>query len=338
MTTLLGPSPTTGPSVLMWSLSCRPMPWKPVSEAPTESVNTALGKASIQRSFTGGAEDRGAAGDREQAGAVVRRAGGGLALVLLDQRPRHRVTGHEDQLDLLALDDLPGPLGVELRLEDRQVAGEQVHQQAGLRTAVHQRAQREGDHPRVVGLLGLVELLERLAGVEVDAAAEHPPEVLVAPHHALGEAGRATGVDDVQVVGAALREVPLVALALEGVLERDAAERREVRVVVGVEHVRDRDEGVQLLVLRRAGRDERGVGALVDQRHDVGVVEEVVELPLDVAVVHVDVDGADLHHGEYGDDVLDAVLGVDADVVTRCRCPARPGSGRACWPRASSSA
>ncbi len=31
-----------------------PMPWKPVSEAPTESVKTAFGKAAIQRSFTGG--------------------------------------------------------------------------------------------------------------------------------------------------------------------------------------------------------------------------------------------------------------------------------------------
>ena len=54
ITTLLGPSPMTGPSVLMCSLSCIPMPWKPVSEAPTESVKMLLGKASIQRFFTGG--------------------------------------------------------------------------------------------------------------------------------------------------------------------------------------------------------------------------------------------------------------------------------------------
>ena len=53
-TTLLGPSPTTGPSLLMWSLSCMPMPWKPVSDAPTESVKTLFGNAAIQRSLTGG--------------------------------------------------------------------------------------------------------------------------------------------------------------------------------------------------------------------------------------------------------------------------------------------
>jgi hypothetical protein len=50
-----GPSPTTGPSVLIfWSLSCMPMPMKPVSVAPIESVKTALGKASIQRFLTWG--------------------------------------------------------------------------------------------------------------------------------------------------------------------------------------------------------------------------------------------------------------------------------------------
>ncbi len=38
----------------MLSLSCMPMPWKPVSEAPTESVKIAFGNASIQRFFTCG--------------------------------------------------------------------------------------------------------------------------------------------------------------------------------------------------------------------------------------------------------------------------------------------
>ena len=55
MTTLLGPSPTTGPSLLMAALgSCMPMPWKPVSDAPIESVKIVFGNALSQRCLTGG--------------------------------------------------------------------------------------------------------------------------------------------------------------------------------------------------------------------------------------------------------------------------------------------
>ena len=73
----------------------------------------------------------------------------------------------------------------------------------------------------------------------------------------------------------------------------------------------------------RRGGDERCVGALVEQRHDVGVVEEVVELTLDVAVVHVDRDRADLEDREQGHDVLHAVLRVDADVVAHADAAGR---------------
>src|SRR5262245_64517130 len=52
MTTPSGPMPTTGPSLPTCSRSCRPMPWKPVSEAPTESVNSVFGKAASHRFFT----------------------------------------------------------------------------------------------------------------------------------------------------------------------------------------------------------------------------------------------------------------------------------------------
>ena len=37
----------------MFSESCSPVPWKPVSLEPTESVKNVLGKAAIQRSLTG---------------------------------------------------------------------------------------------------------------------------------------------------------------------------------------------------------------------------------------------------------------------------------------------
>jgi hypothetical protein len=198
------------------------------------------------------------------------------------------------------------------------VPGEEVHQQPRLGAAVHQRAQRQGDHPAVLlGLLGLVELGEVLAGVEVDAAAERAPEVLVAPHHALREAGGAAGVDDVQVVGAALLEVALGALVGDRVGVQDPAERTYVGLVVGLDHVGDDHDCLQLRVVREGLGDQRGVGALHDQRDDIGVLEEVVQLAFDVAVVHVDVDRADLHDRQDRDDVLDAVLRVHGDVVTR---------------------
>ena len=48
-----------------------------------------------------------------------------------------------------------------------------------------------------------------LAGQRVDALAEGEEDVLVAPHDALGHAGGAAGVDDVDVVVGALGEVAL---------------------------------------------------------------------------------------------------------------------------------
>ena len=63
--------------------------------------------------------------------------------------------------------------------------------------------------------------------------------------------------------------------------------------------------------------DARGELALVHHGHQVGVVEEVLELLLDVAVVDVDGNRAELVAGEHGFDVLGAVVGVDADVVPR---------------------
>ena len=68
--------------------------------------------------------------------------------------------------------------------------------------------------------------------------------------------------------------------------------------------------------------DQVAVDPVEHQALEVGVVEDVVELTGDVAVVHVDRDGAHLEDREQGDHVLDAVLGVEADVVARAD-PAR---------------
>jgi hypothetical protein len=119
----------------------------------------------------------------------------------------------------------------------------------------------------------------------------------------------------VEVVGAALGEVPLGALVGDGVGVQHTAEGGDVRGVVWVDRVGDRHEGPELLVVGRDRGQQRCVGALEDHGDHVGVVEEVVELPLDVAVVDVDRHRTDLDRGEHGDDVLDGVLGVDRHVV-----------------------
>ena len=51
------------------------------------------------------------------------------------------------------------------------------------------------------------------------------------------------------------------------------------------------------------------------QRHHVGVVEQVAEFTLDVAVVDVDQDRARLDDAQHRDDDLDAVAAVQPDLV-----------------------
>ena len=63
------------------------------------------------------------------------------------------------------------------------------------------------------------------------------------------------------------------------------------------------------------GRDPRGELLVVDDGLEVGVVEEVAQLLLDVAEVHVHRHGPDLVGRQRGLDPLDAVGAVDADVV-----------------------
>ena len=64
-------------------------------------------------------------------------------------------------------------------------------------------------------------------------------------------------------------------------------------------------------------RDARPVLRVVHERHQVGVVEQVAQLGLDVPVVDVDRDRPQLVRGEDRLDELEAVERVDADVVAR---------------------
>ena len=203
------------------------MPWKPVSEAPTESVKTLFGNAAIQRFLTGGLK---IAALLEIANRLEPSYGVPVAAL----RSNSSISGRAIASPVMK---------ISCTLSRSMISQVRCGSNFGSRT-VRCPANRCISRPAwappcisglsgkvtirgSVGLLGLVVLLQRLAGVEVDAAAEHPPEVLVAPHHALGEAGGAAGVDDVQVVGAALVEVALGALAGQRVVV--AGRRRTTR-------------------------------------------------------------------------------------------------------------
>ena len=71
--------------------------------------------------------------------------------------------------------------------------------------------------------------LHAYAGLEVDEPAEHAQHVFLPPHDTLRHAGRAAGVEDVDVVVGTGVEVALRARARQRVVVVDRADRRGVR-------------------------------------------------------------------------------------------------------------
>ena len=67
------------------------------------------------------------------------------------------------------------------------------------------------------------------------------------------------------------------------------------------------------------GGDARRELLVEHQRLEVGVVEQVAQLLLDVAVVDVDGHGPQLEHGQQGLDPAHRVPAVDPDVVARAQ-------------------
>src|SRR5690606_41006844 len=132
--------------------------------------------------------------------------------------------------------------------------------------------------------------------------AEGHEQVLDVPHDALGHAGGAAGVDDVDVLAGARPEVPFGAGGAECVPVRDGAGDAGRPV--------DGDEVLQLGRLAVHGGHPRLELGVVHQHPDVGVPVEVEQLVLHVPVVDVDRDGAELERGQQPGDVLDAVAQV----------------------------
>ena len=179
-----------------------------------------------------------------------------------------------------------------------------------MRGAVHERARRQAAGASLAGTVG--DLLG-LGDLVPDAAAAQGAEedVLGAPHDALGHAGRAPRVEDVEVVGGPLLEAALGRRAGERLLVVDGRERVEV----GGGSVLHGDERAQQRQPAAHGFELRPELAVEHDRLGVGVVEQVPQLLLDVAVVHVDGDGSELESRQHPLEVLGAVIEIESDVI-----------------------
>ncbi len=213
-------------------------------------------------------------------------------------------------------DELPDRDRLEACDEADLVADERAAHDAPLRRSVHERGDRQ--HRRLRRVREAL-LDHRLRAVDasvrhgVDPTAEREEHVLLAPDHALGHARRAARVEDVAVVGGARAEVAFGRSARHRVLEGHRVEPGEV----GVAPVLDDDRVAEHREPVEHAAHPGCELALVDERLEVGVVEEVRELLLDVPEVDVHPDRTDLEDRPGRLDPLDRVEGVDADVVAR---------------------
>ncbi len=160
----------------------------------------------------------------------------------------------------------------------------------------------------------VVLVFDEFACGEVGSTEQHPVDVFVAPHHALRESGGTAGVQQVDVVGTARAEVAFGRAVGDRRVELDAA----VALVRAGGHVGAVVDDQDRLHVGSVGQDigdAFGVLPLVHQRDHVGVLEQVAQFTLDVAVVDVDQDRARLDDAHHRDDDLDAVAAVEADLV-----------------------
>ncbi len=142
----------------------------------------------------------------------------------------------------------------------------------------------------------------------------------MAPHHALREPGGATGVEQVDVIGAARAEIALGRAAGDRGVELNTAVAL-VRAVGNVGTVVDHQDRLDVGGVGQDVGDPLGVLAFVHQRNHVGVLEQVSQFTLDVAVVDVDQDRARLDDAHHRDDDLDAVAAVETDLVVLLHTP-----------------
>ncbi len=204
-------------------------------------------------------------------------------------------------------------MGHVLAVDDDLLAEVEGDEGGERRGAVHQRRGGEEDEALAARGHPLRQFLGALHGFAGRRAAAEAGEeqVLLAPHHALGHAGGAAGVDDDLVVRGPGAEA---AAGRTGRFGFGEADRRDTRFRRALGGLADAYEVAQPLRAGDRRRDACGELPVEDERHQVRVPVQVGQLPLDVAVVDVDRYGADLQAGPERLEVLDAVVEVQADV------------------------
>ena len=244
----------------------------------------------------------------------------------LDERTAEGVTDDRQDRCVLLLDRRQREVRVEASpLERDDGAARSQRRQRGERErrAVHERRCRHGDRS-----LTSIPELDRRGGwprrpVDVDAADQRPSvqgalgDAGHLIHHAFRQPGRAAGVGEVHA--ARPRRAGDRRMAGDEVLVVRAA-----RVGIGVVHL---DDPAQERQLRGDLPDSVGEGGVDDHDLGIGVVEQLAQLVVAVAVVDVDVDGVELDRGEEGLEVLAAVVQVEGDLgsVSDTGCLQRRG-------------
>ncbi len=135
-------------------------------------------------------------------------------------------------------------------------------------------------------------------------------DVVVPPQHTLWHAGGATGVEDEEVVAGRHRHAGGRRRGRSDRLVVDGAREQRVAGLVG--HL---DQHAQRRQPVADGSDVRGELGVVDQRGGAGVQQQVEQLFLHVAVVHVHRGDPGAIAGNHRLEVLVAVAQVDAEVV-----------------------
>ena len=237
------------------------------------------------------------------------------------ERPEHRLregVSHDDQrIRALALHRIEERLGIEVGLwkRHRAATSEQIQDRREQAGTVHEWAGGNlhgagAEAPDVLGVLG--HRCGHAAGVRADraAGAQRRPEIVRAPHHALRRPGRAPRVDQEQVVAGALHtESGPLSFCTQSLQGRRGGRSLASRLDP-VDHAgQSRRERLHLLPERLLEEDEPGVR----------IVQDVVQLLVPVAVVHVHVNQTRLETGRQGDQVLAAIAQIEGEFLAGAR-------------------